>query len=166
MGRDPSEEVGSIPTGSPFSSPSAPKAFDWGRNREFSRRGGCFAGVRPFFGKSYQRITRRALYCSARFFVGSGISTELSNPNRIPFTCAFRKNPFPHCPVRTAVLGACSEPPGEGPTSGMSGKPPFSSLILNESLCRGWGRSVCPFHGDSSESPSRPLSFFLNQNPQ
>ncbi len=56
-----------------------------------------------------------------------------------------------------SLLGAA----GGRPTSGMSGKPPFSSLILNESLCRGWGRSVCPFHGDSSESPSRPSPFFL-----
>ena len=100
VGKGPFEEVGSILYGPPFQ-PSAPKAFDWGRNGSFPA--GAVCRGKAFFGKSYQRITRRALYCSARFFVGSGISTELSNPNRIPFTCAFRKNPFPHCPVRTAV---------------------------------------------------------------
>ena len=56
-----------------------------------------------------------------------------------------------------SLLGAA----GGRPTSGMSGKPPFSSLILNESLCRGWGRAACPLHGDSSESSSRPSPFFL-----
>ena len=117
-GRDPSEEGGSIPTVPPSPAPPLPRLSIGGGTGVFPAGGGCFAGVRPFFGKSYQRITRRALYCSARFFVGSGISTELSNPNRIPFTCAFRKNPFPHCPVRTAVLGACSEPPGEGRQAG------------------------------------------------
>ena len=56
--------------GSPFSSPSAPKAFDWGRNGSFPGRGVCFAGVRPFFGKSYQRIKKMGTVLQCSFFYG------------------------------------------------------------------------------------------------
>ena len=55
-----------------------------------------------------------------------------------------------------SLLGAA----GGRPTSGMSGKPPFSSLILNESLCSGGGPFV-PFMGILQKAPPAPSPFFL-----